>query len=176
MWIVFIPAYWRCSAPPRCIRQLLSSAVQNSVPVPNTSSSFTASIAEETSPFFTLNVPPNPQQRSRFSSGEGQAHAPSSTAEMAGRRGARLATHGSSHGRSPDGKVRAHILHTQLVHQKLAQLEDLGSSAANPLRSPSSPISSKSDGYWSRIIATHDEDGITTASYSAYTAQSAWPG
>ncbi len=41
----------RCIAPPRCIRQLLSSAVQNSACVRSTSSSFTVSIADETSPF-----------------------------------------------------------------------------------------------------------------------------
>ena len=36
-WMVFMPAYWRCMAPPMCIRQLLSSAVQYSAPVEITS-------------------------------------------------------------------------------------------------------------------------------------------
>ena len=67
--MVFIPANSRCIAPPRCMRQLLSRAVQYSAFVESTSCSFAVIIADETSAFLTENVPPNPQQRSRFGRG-----------------------------------------------------------------------------------------------------------
>src|SRR6202020_2166369 len=59
--IVRTPARPRASAPPICIRQELSAAVQTSAPVPTIAATLSATIANEVSAFLTANVPPKPQ-------------------------------------------------------------------------------------------------------------------
>ena len=55
------PARWRRSAPPMCIRQELSAAVQTSARVSRMRRSLSESIAIDVSAFLTANVPPKPQ-------------------------------------------------------------------------------------------------------------------
>src|SRR5262249_15526489 len=56
---VAVPAFSRDSPPPICIRQELSPAVQTSAPVARTERILSASMAVDTAPFLTANVPPN---------------------------------------------------------------------------------------------------------------------
>ena len=51
-----------------CIRQELSAAQTISAPVSSTARTLSASIADDTSAFFTANVPPKPQHSSAWGS------------------------------------------------------------------------------------------------------------
>ena len=68
--------------------------------VASTSCILAASIAEETSPFFTENVPPNPQQRSRFASGTSSIPRTLASSRNGRSPSCRRAAHGSSRDRS----------------------------------------------------------------------------
>src|SRR6201999_2337395 len=68
MWTARTPVLPRRRAPPICIRQEESVAVQTSAPLPSTARTLSASIAAETSAVLTPEVPPKPQQLSASSS------------------------------------------------------------------------------------------------------------
>src|SRR5262249_38875959 len=61
---VAVPAFSRDSPPPICIRQEPSPAGHTSAPVASTERILSASMAVDTAPFLTANVPPNPQHTS----------------------------------------------------------------------------------------------------------------
>ena len=64
MWRQRTPEPRRLSAPPMCIRQELSAAVQTSAFVSSTARALSDTIALDTSAFFSEKVPPNPQHSS----------------------------------------------------------------------------------------------------------------
>ena len=113
----------RCSAPPMCIRQLLSSAVQYSARGgEHVSQAWLESMADDTSAFLTENVPPNPQHRSRFASGTSSS--PRTLASKPERPFAQVQSPqpmATGVIGDPVRKISAHILHAQLVDQELAQ-------------------------------------------------------
>ena len=136
---------WRRSAraaPPICIRQELSAAVQTSAPVSITARTLSAAIAVETSAFLTANVPPKPQHSSlcgRSASCE-PAHGPQQP---------RRAITETQRAKRMTGRVERHVVRvegadvgdTELVDEQLGELEDRGRSDATASISAASPVS-----------------------------------
>ncbi len=155
-WMVRMPGI-AVQAPPMCMRQLLSTAVQYSARVERMSLSLVESIAEETSAFLMEKVPPKPQQRSRFSSGTRsmpahlaqQAQGP--IAEVQRPQSVTACVIGDAM-----RKICAHVVDAELVDEKFTQLINLGSNACKLLRSSSLPSSSNSAGI---LIADHGDAG-----------------
>ena len=85
--------------PPMCIRQELSPAHTDSAPVSRTWRILSASIALDTSAFFSANVPPKPQQDSAAGSRRGRCPSPRAAAGAGGHRRAACAASGRSDGR-----------------------------------------------------------------------------